>query len=232
MGEEDSGDRCEVCKDSKFVNIFCNVLGGDEECVELTKRAGRGEMTQEEYFARVIEKYGREKVSIAMEKALIRDKIELPTEGTKPQVVQPSKPEVPAPKVQEPKVEIPEEERKLAEGIASEAEKKEMEKRAKAMPKYKTSLKGMCLPCIGDTIGAVMSVIKMWYTDKDKDNIDSYIKRMQAGELNVEDALKEVLKMSGGKDCLNAVLTDMNKIIDFATDLALKEKPELAEEKK
>ena len=244
-GEE--GEICEVCKDDKFVAKFCEVIGGDTECRELTERAGRGEITQEQYYARVIEKYGREKVAMAMEKALVKDRIEshinkpaatAALTGDQAKVVQ--APEAPAPgspQVQEKRgpgeVEIPEEEKKLATGIADDKEKNEMEERAKAgMPKFKTVLKGMCLPCIGEPVSAIMSTIKLWYTGEQKEKIEDLVKQMRAGAVNVEDALKEVLVLSGGKDCLNSILSDLNKTVELATDLALKMKPELQEGKK
>ena len=239
MSEE--GEVCEVCKDSTFVATFCKVIGGDKECRELVEAAGRGEMTAEEYFAEVTKKYGREKVAAAMEKALVEDRMDASitpptTAGAKsvqPEVQAPG-PEVPKP-VKEPRVKtgISKEEEKLATGIADDKEKKEMEERAKAgMPKFKTSLKGMCLPCIGEPATAILNTVKLWYTGTEKEKIENFVKQMRNGEIMVEDALKEVLMMSGGQDCVNSVLADFNKTMESAVDSALKQKPELAKEKK
>ena len=249
--EEGEGEVCEVCKDSTFVATFCKVIGGDKECIELTERAGRGEITQEQYYAQVIEKYGREKVAMAMEKALVKDRIESNIKtpvtpapaATKAKVVQQPEAQVPTapapgPQVQPPgedvaNVEIPEEERKLATGIADDKEKHEMEERAKAgMPKFKTSLKGMCLPCIGEPASAVLSVVKMWYTGSEKEKIEDLVKQMRDGAIMVEDAIKEVLKLKGGEDCYNTVLEEFNKVTTLAVDSAIVEKSELAKEKK
>ena len=245
---EEEGEKCEVCASPLFVAQFCNAIGGDKECRELTERAGRGEITQEQYYAKVIEKYGRDKVAMAMEKALVKDRIEsnikTPTAPTEAKAKVAAQPEAQAPAVQAPgpqvqekkepgEVEISKEEEKLATGIADDKEKNEMEERAKAgMPKFKTVQKNMCLPCIGEPISAVMSVIKLWYTGSEKEKIEDLVKQMRAGAVNVEDALTEVLVMSGGKDCLNSVLSDLNKTVELATDLALKMKPELQEGKK
>ena len=241
---EEEGEVCEVCKDSTFVAKFCEVIGGDKECRELTERAGRGEMTQEQYYAKVIEKYGREKVAMAMEKALVKDRIEssikpAATAEPKAKVVQPEA-QAPGPQVQQPSKEpvakaggISKEEEKLATGIADDKEKKEMEERAKAgMPKYKTTLKGMCLPCIGEPASAVLNVTKLWFTGKEKEKIEKLVVQMRDGEIMVEDALKEVLKMPGGKDCVNSVLADFNKLMENSVESALREKPELQQEKK
>ena len=246
MSEEEK-EVCEVCKDSTFVAKFCEVIGGDKECRELTERAGRGEITQEQYYAKVIEKYGRGKVAMAMEKALVKDRMETnikPAAGAEakakvvPQPRVQASAQAPGPQVQQPgkeagKVEIPVEERKLAEGIADDKEKKEMEERAKGgMPKFKTVLKGMCLPCIGEPASAILSVVKLWYTGPDKEKIEELVGKMRNGEIMVEDAIKEVLKMPGGQDCINSTLADFNKIMESAVDNALKEKPDLQEKKK
>ena len=249
MSEEEEGEKCEVCASPLFVAQFCNAIGGDKECIELTERAGRGEITQEQYYARVIEKYGREKVAMAMEKALVKDRMDTSitppvTAGAKAKVAAQPEVKTPASQAPGPEVtsekepatkpgEISKEEEKLATGIADDKEKKEMEERAKAgMPKFRTSLKGACLPCIGEPVSAIMSTIKLWYTGKEKEKIEDLVKQMRVGAVNVEDALKEVLVLSGGKDCLNSVLNDLNKTVELATDLALKMKPELGEEKK
>jgi len=128
---------------------------------------------------------------------------------------------------------ISEEERKLAEGIADDKEKNEMEERANAgIPKFKTSLKGMCLPCIGEPASAILNTVKLWYTGKDKEKIENVVKQMRNGEIPVEDALKDVLKMSGGQDCVNSVLADFNKVMESAVESALREKPSLGSETK
>ncbi len=245
--EEGEGEVCEVCKDSTFVATFCKVIGGDKECIELTERAGRGEITQEQYYARVIEKYGREKVGKAMEKALVKDRLEsainpAAAAEAKPKAVQPAAAaKVPNPEVPKPEKEqsvakaggISKEEEKLATGIADDKEKNEMEERAKAgMPKFKTVLKGMCLPCIGEPASAVMSVVKLWYTGKDKEKIEKLVVQMRAGEIMVEDALKEVLKLPSGKDCVNSTLADFNKLMEISVESALRENPDLQEDKK
>ena len=240
MSEEEK-EVCEVCKDSTFVATFCEVIGGDKECRELVEAAGRGEMTAEEYFAEVTKKYGREKVAAAMEKALVEDRMDASitpptTAGAKsvqPEVQAPG-PEVPKP-VKEPRVKtgISKEEEKLATGIADDKEKHEMEERAKAgMPKFKTGQKSMCLPCIGNIASAVLSATKLWYTGKDKEKIENAEKQMRNGEINVEDAIKEVLKMPGGKDCINATLADFNKIMENSVESVLRENPKLQQEKK
>lgn len=243
MSEEEE-EVCEVCKDSTFVATFCKVIGGDKECIELTERAGRGEITQEQYYARVIEKYGRDKVAVAMEKALVKDRMDASitppvTAGVKAKVVAQPEAQAPGPQVPKPekepvaKVGISKEEEKLATGIADEKEKNEMEERAKAgMPKFKTSLKGMCLPCIGEPASAVLNVTKLWFTGKEKEKIEKLVEQMRDGEIMVEDALKEVLEMSGGKDCVNSVLADFNKLMENSVESALREKPELQQEKK
>jgi len=250
MSEEEE-EKCEVCASPSFVAKFCDAIGGDKECRDLTERAGRGEMTQEKYYAIVIEKYGRDKVAIAMEKALVKDKMEAsvtPAVGgivakakvaaQPPGAAQVPGPQAPGgPQVQEKKelgeVEIPEEERKLATGIADDKEKHEMEERAKAgIPKFMTSLKGMCLPCIGEPATAILNTVKLWYTGTEKEKIENFVKQMRDGTIMVEDALKEVLMMSGGQDCVNSVLADFNKTMESAVDSALKEKPELQQGKK
>ncbi|GAH54391.1 unnamed protein product, partial [marine sediment metagenome] len=198
MSEEEEGEKCEVCASPLFVSQFCSAIGGDKECIELTERAGRGEITQEQYYARVIEKYGRDKVAMAMEKALVKDRLETSVTPAVGGIVAKAKvapqPEVQAPAAQAPGPQVPQkepatkageiskEEEKLATGIADDKEKKEMEERAKAgMPKYKTSLKGMCLPCIGDTASAIMLTVKLWYTGKDKEKIENTEKQMRNG---------------------------------------------------
>ena len=242
MSEESEGEKCEVCASSSFVAQFCDAIGGDKECIELTERAGRGEMTQEQYYAKVIEKYGREKVAMAMEKALVKDRMDASitppiTAGAKAKAVQPEVqapgPEVPKP-VKEPRAKtgLSKEEEKLATGIADDKEKKEMEERMKNAPQFKTSLKGMCLPCIGNTASAIMLTVKLWYTGKDKEKIENAVKQMCNGELNVEDAIKEVFLIKEGKTCYNTVLEEMNRITDLGAELAIKANPKLVEEKK
>jgi len=233
MSEEKSGDKCEVCASESFIRKFCDALNGGEQCRLLTEQAGRGEMTQEEYFAKMIELFGRDKVAKAFDEAMVKDRLET----------------VVSPKPEEPKTESvetkpsttekkPEEEldkgvkKKLGVDEATAKELREVEKELKGAPRFKTSIKGACLPCIGEPASAILSVVALWYTGDDKAKIRDLVKQMRNGEIYVEDAIKEVLKMDGGQDCYNEVLKELNRITELAVDNALKEKPELAKKKK
>lgn len=221
---EEKGDVCEVCKDDKFVYKFCSILGGDEECKKLTERAGRGEITQEEYYEQIINKYGREKVAEAMEKALIEDKVTA-TEKKAPEKA------VAAPSTTK-EVKVNKKEEEAAVGIASDEERKEMEKQIETKgTNYKSSIKGLCLPCVGDPTVAILNVVKLWFVKKDREKIEKEIEEIKKGSKNVEDGIKEVLKMDGGQESFNKVLTDLNSVIDLATELALEEKPSLRKKK-
>ena len=232
MSEEKSGDKCEVCASPQFIKKFCEALNGGDQCRLLTEQAGRGEMTQEEYFAKMIELFGRDKVAKAFDEAMVKDRLET----------------VVSPKPEEPKVESaktkpstekkPDEElnkgvkKKLGVDEATAKELREVEKELKGAPRFKTSIKGACLPCIGEPASAILSVVALWYTGDDKSKIRNLVKQMRNGEIYVEDAIKEVLKMDGGQDCYNEVLKELNRITELAVDNALKEKPELAKKKK
>jgi len=231
------GDKCEVCASETFIAKFCSALGGGEECRKLTKKAADGEMTQEEYFNVMIQRYGRDAVAKAFDKAMVKDKLETiiepkpPAETKPPEPKPPSEPET-APK-KTVKTERLTETEKLAKGVASAKEQQEIEKLLKqGVPKFKTSILGACLPCIGEPASAILSVVALWYTGEDKKKIQNLVKQMRNGEIYVEDAIKEVLKLDGGQDCYNEVLKELNRVTELAVDSALKEKPELAKTKK
>lgn len=231
MSEEASSDKCEVCASPQFIKKFCEALNGGEQCRLLTERAGKGEMTQEEYFAKMIELFGRDKVAKAFDEAMVKDKLETavapnPVETKVKSAPVETKTEV------EKKVESKTSERKLGIDKATAKELREVEKELKGAPRFKTSIKGACLPCIGEPASAILSVVALWYTGDDKEKIRGLIKQMRNGEIYVEDAIKEVLKMEGGQDCYNEVLKELNRITELAVDSALKEKPELAKKKK
>lgn len=232
------GDKCEVCASPRFVQIFCSAINGGEECRKLTERAAKGEMTQEEYFNEMIRLYGRDAVAKAFDKAMVKDKLETTIEPKPPVETKPPEPK-PATGGAESaanktvKAERLTETEKLAKGVASTKEQQEIEKLLKqGVPKFKTSIKAACLPCIGEPASAILSVVSLWYTGKDKETIQNLVKQMRNGEIYVEDAIKEVLKMDGGQDCYNEVLKELNRVTELAVDSALKEKPELAKTKK
>ena len=231
------GDKCEVCASPRFVQIFCSAINGGEECRKLTERAAKGEITQEEYFNEMIRLYGRDAVAKAFDKAMVKDKLETITEPKPPAETKPPEPKPasvpePAPKKTTETGRLTETE-KLAKGVASAKEQQEIEKILKqGVAKFKTSIPGACLPCIGEPASAILSVVALWYTGEDKKKIQNLVKQMRNSEIYVEDAIKEVLKMDGGQDCYNEVLKELNRVTELAVDSALKEKPELVKSKK
>jgi len=171
------GDKCEVCASETFIWEFCSALGGGEECRKLTKKAADGEMTQEEYFNVLIQRYGRDAVAKAFDKAMVKLKTSIkpkpPAETKPPEPKPPSEPE-PAPKKTTETERLTETE-KLAKGVASVKEQQEIEKILKqGVAKFKTSIPGACLPCIGEPASAILSVVALWYTGEDKKKIQNY----------------------------------------------------------
>jgi len=235
--EEQEGEKCEVCGSSSFVSKFCEAIGGDKECRELTERAGRGEISGEKYFEIVMNKYGKDKVGAAMEKALAIGDAVTPSEEQKavsPEAVKGtgSTGEHPPPVSTQP---APSGNKEIAPTAAANEEKEVAEINARLkqqVAKYRTSLKGLCIPCIGDPTIATLNVVKLWFMGAERANVEREIEAIRAGTKTIEEGLKEVIKMKGGHENITKVLEDFNKALVLATDMALEEQPSLAKEVK
>lgn len=236
---EEKADTCEVCKDKAFVFRFCNAMGGDAECKKLTERAGRGEISGEEYFAIVQKMYGQAKVDEGMRKALEVDPIQTTTsEEQKPH--EPVVNVAPTTTEQVREAPPPPPDAYLKNHVAqkpvmpqSREEKREVEAMNKQLenePKFKSSLKGLCVPCMGEPTVALLKIVKKWFVESERGKIDAEIIAIQNGTKTVEDGLKEVLKMKGGYVSFSKLLGDLNTMIDLATNLAVDEKPDLGKE--
>lgn len=235
--EEEEGEKCEVCGSSSFVSKFCEAIGGDKECRELTERAGRGEISGEKYFEIVMNKYGKDKVGAAMEKALAIGDVVTPSEDQK--AVSPeaakgtgSTGEHPPPVSTQP---APSGNKEIAPTAAGNEEKEVAEINARLkqqVAKYRTSLKGLCIPCIGEPTIATLNVVKLWFMGAERASVEREIEAIRAGTKTIEEGLKEVIKMKGGHENITKVLEDFNKALVLATDMALEEQPSLAKEVK
>lgn len=223
-------ERCEVCGSEGFVSKFCEAVGGDAECKEMAAEAAAGRMSQEEYFAYVLRKYGRARVDLAMTQAMLA--IETDALDT----VQ--RPELPPAGVveEEGSDDVPYEE--LSDAQYNEGQQYEEPSTpqedigdiADELCRIQSSIKGLCIPCVRDPIQAVLQVVAMWYTGKDKEALENCIDRMARCDGNVEDILKDAFLIKDVDTNLNIVLADINKVLTMATEMALKENPSLARE--
>lgn len=238
--EEEEGEKCEVCASSSFVSKFCEAISGDKECRELTERAGRGEITGEKYFEIVMNKYGKDKVVEAMEKALGIGDAVTPSEEQKAVSQEAAKGtgstgEHPPPVSTQP---APSGNKEIAPTAATrggneEKEVAEINARLKQqVAKYRTSLKGLCIPCMGEPTIATLNVVKLWFMGEERASVEREIEAIRAGTKTIEEGLKEVIKMKGGHENITTVLEDFNKALVLATDMALEEQPSLAKEVK
>lgn len=191
------------------------MLNGGAACRELTERAANGELTSEEYYAEVIKKYGREKVTRAMDRALTENITTPLSVNAAP--IQPTT-----------------DDHAIQEDYTKPAELTQSAEHVPTAPPapvknstYKTSIKGLCIPCMR-TVTALLESVTMWYDKEDLKKIQTEITRMNKGQCDVEEAVKEILMLDGGGDCINSVLNDVNRVLTLATDIAVQEKPEIA----
>lgn len=235
--EEEGKESCEICKDSAFVYRFCNALGGDAECTKLTERAGKGEIPAERYFEEVIKRYGKDKVDAAMEKALAINDAITPSQQQAVQEEQKGVPvevsktgEHPPPVSTQP---VPAEKKVIAPTMSEQKEVADINARLKRQTaKYRTSLKGLCIPCMGEPTIATLNVVKLWFAGAERASVEREIEAIRTGAKTIEEGLKEVMKMKGGHENITKVLEDFNKLLELATDIALEEMPSLAKEVK
>lgn len=241
--KNEEGEKCEVCASSSFVSKFCEAMGGDKECRELTERAGRGEISGEKYFEMVMSKYGKDKVDAAMEKALaINDAVTPPQQ---PQQTQPEQKTVSTEVSNKEGIDstgehpipvsthsVPDK-KVIAPTMSEQKEVADINARLKRQTaKYRTSLKGLCIPCMGEPTIATLNVVKLWFAGAERASVEREIEAIRTGAKTIEDGLKEVMKMKGGHDNITKVLEDFNKLLELATDIALEEMPSLAKEVK
>ena len=102
---------------------------------------------------------------------------------------------------------------------------------AKKRPKqnYKTSLKDICRGCVAAYVLATLTVLKDWYPSKSEERkkLDELSDKVVKGEINVEDALFEMLKLKEAWDAFDRILKDFNQAVEYALNRAANEIPEI-----
>jgi hypothetical protein len=240
MSSEEGQHGCEVCKDSAFVLKFCRNIGGDDECRVMSERAARGELSEEDYFAWIIDKFGPDAADAAFQKTMVEhqgvaaEEMLRPSEAAVPVSQRPARPRATRTARSASGVSMGVTSQEPAQFPAAPAV--EAAPAAAATPvaraelNYRSGIKSICLPCIGKTWAAILDVVAMWFGEDDKKKIQTCILELSSGKKSVEEAVADALTITGVKAAMNVVLADMNKVLDLSVDSALRKRPEMAEE--
>jgi hypothetical protein len=187
----------------------------------MAAEAAAGDIPQEQYFDMVINKYGNDAVRLAMETA----SLELETDEVTDIVHDEQEPITLTP--QEPALEIVETDTAEQTVMNEGAPQTDIDDLEREVCQLTSSLKGLCIPCVAEPLRGVLKVMAMWYTGKEKDEVERNIKRLETCDGDMELVLRDVLKLKDADINLNTILGDLNKVIKLATDMALDDNPEL-----
>jgi len=213
-----------------YFRAFCDYLNC-KECAELAKKVEKGQMSKEEFFEEVLKKHGDQKVEQAHKYAMNVVEASLKKkESEKKEEVESKKEEVevkPKEEVKQTQTEVKKEEK---EGEAcpvctyTEEELKEVEKR-KGL-KVKSDLKDICLSCVAGMTLSIVKIMEDWYVDDNRKKLDDIRKKIINGEITVEDAIVEVLKLPGAPEAMDRILKDFNSVMERAFEKAANESEE------
>ncbi|RLA79088.1 MAG: hypothetical protein DRG36_05385 [Deltaproteobacteria bacterium] len=106
----------------------------------------------------------------------------------------------------------------------TEEELKEVEKR-KGL-KVKSDLKDICLSCVAGMTLSIVKIMEDWYVDDNRKKLDDIRKKIINGEITVEDAIVEVLKLPGAPEAMDRILKDFNSVMERAFEKAANESEE------
>jgi len=233
-----------------FFSYFCSALG-DGECIKLAEKVRKGKMTKEQFYEEIAKKFDADRIAYATAYARsktlengIKTEVKKAETSTTPTVTQT------APKQKRVvKVEVQDDKKlqkaNLTERKEEKAEKKEEDgatcpvcqhtpeeiEEVKKRPKqnYKTSLKDICRGCVAAYVLATLTVLKDWYPSKSEERkkLDELSDKVVKGEINVEDALFEMLKLKEAWDAFDRILKDFNQAVEYALNRAANEIPEI-----
>jgi len=205
-----------------YFKEFCDALNC-EECRREAKRVEKGTLNKEKFYEFVIEKHGEEKVRLAHERAIsvVSAERNKPKESKEKRTTTKKITVVPSAKEEKKEESCP------TCGQVTEEEIKEVKKRGILGAKAKTEFKEICRGCVAVMIDGLLTVMGSWYTGDNRKKIEELSRKVERGEINLEDGLMEVLVMDGGWDAVNRVLKDFNMVMEKALEKAVMKRPEL-----
>lgn len=211
---------CASCRDPEMSRKFCAILTqgnpNDSFCIEMTQRADRKAISDEEFFGILVNHYGEAAVSNAV-MAIMK---EYGTAKPKTKEVQPVA--KPTPTVAQTPTPPP-----------PPAEKgKSEEKKNKGGGFHlvgKSDIKDLCSGCVGPSLLGAGITMTSWFRGKDKEYMVGLCDKLEKGEIAVEDFIKETF-VKWGIDALrswNRIFDDINIVFIVAKDKAIEERPDL-----
>lgn len=205
-------------ENNKYFTSFCSVLN-DGECRDMMQKVEEGSMSNEDVYAKLIEKHGdaeiaRAHLHAAKEMERVDNVQPAPTATAPP-------PPIPQPIVKTDmgaKVRILQEEK---------ADVKPSILNENKMPNPPSEIPDLCRICVAPVTIGVFSVLESWHSN-DKAKIDALMEKIEKEQINIEDAWTEILsEIPGSIDSLNRILNDLNLVLKFALQKAAEKKPAL-----
>jgi len=203
-----------------YFKAFCDYLKC-EECSELAKKVEKGQLSKEAFYEEVLKKHGTEKVEQAHKYAMSVVEAagrsgEKKEGGEKKQVEQQKKKENTKTQ-QEQGASCP---------VCTYTQDELDEAKKRQALKVKSNLPNICLACVAGMTLSIVRIMQDWYTKDDRKKLDELRKKIVEGEVTVEDALVEMLKLPGAPEALDRILSDFNAVMEKAFERAANESEE------
>ena len=209
-----------MAENNKYFTSFCSVLD-DGECKDWMEKVESGEMTNEDVYAKLIEKHGDDKIANAhlhAAKAMEEQtKTHIPGGVVTPQIA-------PQPIVRTD----------MAVKIKTLQEEKGDVKHSSIpgavnhrMPNPPSAIPDLCRICVAPVSIGIFSILESWHSN-DKAKIDDLMEKIEKEQINIEDAWTEILtEIPNSIESLNRILNDLNLVLKFALQKAGEKSPAL-----
>lgn len=205
---------------------FCELLTGnttDPFFWELTNKADKGNITDEEYFGAFVKHYGDMKVSNVVMTLMKEYGVHAEKKPSAVVAKKPERHEANSPQPQE------------GEGSSTpplpNPSPKTVNKKTGSLIGT-TNIKDLCSVCTGAPLLGVLLVLRDsdWFKGKDKDFIMDLTQKLEKGDMAAEDVFAQFfIKFGAGAiDGFNRIFDDINVVMAVAKEKAIKERPELA----
>ena len=209
-----------MAENNKYFTSFCSVLD-DGECRDMMQKVEEGSMSNEDVYAKLIEKHGDAEIA--------RAHLHAAKEMERVDTVQPAPVTAPPPPIPQPvktnmgaKVRILQEEK-------GDVKPSILDENRGHIPNPPSAIDNLCRVCISPVSIGIFSILESWHTN-DKAKIDALMEQIEKEQTNIEDIWVEILtEIPGSIDSLNRILNDLNLVLKFALNKAGEKSPRLKE---
>jgi hypothetical protein len=208
-----------------YFKAFCDYLKCGE-CSELAKKVEKGQLSKEAFYEAVLKKHGTEKVEQAHKYAMSVVESMGKSKEKKEEVKEEKKEEKKAESSTQTKKETSKAEQGASCPVCTYTQDELEEAKKRQALKVKSNLPNICLACVAGMTLSIVKIMQDWYTKDDRKKLDELRKKIVDGEITVEDALVEMLKLPGAPEALDRILSDFNAVMEKAFERAANESEE------